>query len=154
MRAPRASTASRAAGPNGFEQGRAGPSGRPACARRLQQHAELSAEATIEQIARGVLFDPRDFFDAQGHPKPLHELTEAQAQCIASVEVVLKNAAAGDGVVDRVLRLKFVDRLKALELAAKYHGLLLTRIEATIEAEEIGRRLDAGRLRAAGLAPK
>ena len=120
----------------------------------VQKHAELSAEATIEQIARSALFDPRDFSDAQGNYKPLHELTEAQAQCIASVEVVLKNAAAADGFVDRVLRLKFVDRLKALELAAKYHGLLLTRIEATMEVQEIGRRLDAGRLRAAGLAPR
>ena len=30
------------------------------------------------------------------------------------------------------------DRLKALELAAKYHGLLLTRIEATVNVEAIG----------------
>jgi len=46
---------------------------RPHAATRLraaiaQQHAELSAEATIEQIARGALFDPRDFVDAQGLP--------------------------------------------------------------------------------------
>ena len=115
----------------------------------VQKHAELTAEAVVEQIARGALYDPGDFVDAAGNYKPVHELTEAQRQCIASVEVILKNAAAGDGVVDRVLRYKFVDRAKFVDMAAKLHGLLVSRIDATVNVEAIGARLDAARLRAA-----
>jgi hypothetical protein len=115
----------------------------------VQQHAELSQEAVVEQMARGALYDPRGFFDTKGNLIPLHKLTEAQAQCIAGFEVVMKNAAAGDDKVDRVLKYKLVDRAKFVEMAAKLHGLQITKIDATMNVQEIGRRLDAARLRAA-----
>jgi hypothetical protein len=115
----------------------------------IQQHAELTAEATIEQMARGALFDPGDFFDKKGNLIPLHKLTEAQRQCIAGFEVVMKNAAAGDNKVDRVLKYKLVSRAHFVEMAAKLHNLLVTRIDANVNVQETGRRLDEARLRAA-----
>jgi hypothetical protein len=115
----------------------------------IQQHAELTAEATVEQIARGALYDPGAFFDTHGDLVPLHKLTEAQRQSIAGFEVVMKNAVAGDGKVDRVLKYKLVDRAKYVEMAAKLHGLQITRIDATMNVQETGQRLDAARLRAA-----
>jgi len=130
-----------------------GPTG-PQLATRLraaliQQHAELDALATVEQIARGALYDPGVFFDDQGDLVPLRQLTEAQRQCIAGVEVVMKNAAAGDNKVDRVLKYKFVDRAKNVEMAAKLFGLLVTKIDATMNVQGVGQKLDAARLRAA-----
>lgn len=130
-----------------------GPQG-PQLATRLravaiQQHAELTAEATVEQIARGALYDPGVFFDEHGDLVPLYKLTEAQRQCIAGVEVVMKNAAAGDNKVDRVLKYKLVDRSKFVEQAAKLHGLLVTKIDATMNVQGVGQKLDAARLRAA-----
>jgi hypothetical protein len=43
---------------------------------------------------------------------------------VAGLDVVIKNAEAGDGHTDRVLKLRTHDKLKALELWAKYRGLL------------------------------
>jgi len=115
----------------------------------VQKHAEFTAEVVVEQMARGALYDPGDFVDEDGNYKPLHKLTEAQRQCIASVEVVLKNVAAGDGIVDRVLRYKFVDRAKYVEMGARHHALLVDRVDATLNVTAIGARLDAARLKAA-----
>lgn len=77
-----------------------------------------------------------------GDLKPLHELDEADRAMIAGFEVVMKNATAGDGVIDRVLKVKLVDRSKYVEMAAKYHSLLVERVELT---DTVGSRLDAAR---------
>jgi hypothetical protein len=144
--------------------------------------AELSAEAAVEGIRRGMLFDiadlhyredgeelydddgpetGRDAYGAQvlawrkgdvkrswkaGDIKPLHELTEAQRWNIAGIEYVMKNAAAGDGQIDRILKLKLSDRTKYVELAAKYHSLLTEKIQLTAD-DALLARLDRGRER-------
>jgi len=146
----------------------------------IQLHAEIDAAATVEQIARGALYDPRDYYYAEGgwelyesdgplkqdvlggwspswkkgeikrtwakgDLKPIHELTEAQAQCIVGVEVVMKNAVAGDGQIDRVLKYRFAPREKYVELAARYHGMLLDRSELTVNVQAVGAKLDEAR---------
>jgi len=61
-----------------------------------------------------------DFFDKEGNLKPLHELTDAQQACISSREVILKNAQAGDGKVERVLKIRLWDKISALEMAMQH----------------------------------
>ena len=39
----------------------------------------------------------RSFFDEENNLKPVSEWTEAQGAQVASMEVIIKNAAAGDG---------------------------------------------------------
>ncbi len=162
----------------------------------IQRHAELDAEAVIEQIARGALFDIGRLFYSEagqelydedgplvmnvaglkpegwpedqpapaqvpdwrkgdikrkwniGDLRPVHELTEEERTCIAGIEVVMKNATAGDGVIDRVLKLKIVDRSKYVEMAAKYHALFVEQLKITAEADLIDALMN-GRQRAA-----
>jgi hypothetical protein len=64
----------------------------------------------------------------------------------------MKNAAAGDGVVDRVLKIKLADRSKYVEMAAKYHKLWADLNVAIVPTDELLGKLDAGRLRIAQLA--
>lgn len=97
---------------------------REAKMRQLLVDADLEATAWAEGIRRQSFYDLRELFDEQGNMKPIHQLTEAQASMIASFELVIKNAAAGDGHTDRVLKIRLVDRLKAMELAARHLGLL------------------------------
>lgn len=131
--------------------------------REIQQWAEPDAATVVEQIARGALYDPRDFYETEDGPldddgvprwrvgdlKPMHRLTEAQAQAIVGVEVVMKNAVAGDGKIDRVLKYRFAPREKYVELAARYHGLLLDRTESNVNVTVVGSKLDAARARLA-----
>jgi len=80
-----------------------------------------------------------------GDLKPMHELTEAQAQSITSIEVVMKNAVAGDGQVDRVLKIRLAPREKYVELAARHHGMLLDRTETNVNVTVVGAKLDEAR---------
>jgi len=115
---------------------------------RLLRDQELSVESTVEAIRRGQQYDIRQLLDDDGNFKPVHELTEEQAWCIAGVEVIIKNAAAGDGHTDRVLKLKFIDRGRYVELAAKHLGMLVEKLELKGD-EALIQALLAGRKRAA-----
>ena len=64
--------------------------------------------------------DIGDLLDEDGDLKPLSELTPAQRGAIASTNVVMKNATAGGGKIDRVLKVKLWDKVKALELQMKH----------------------------------
>jgi len=117
-------------------------------AQKLAQ-TELSADVTVEAIRRGALADIGDVFTRTGDIKPLHEMTEAQRWMIAGVEVVMKNAAAGDDKVDRILKIKWADRAKYVEMAAKYHALLTDKVEHDV-TDALLAKLDRGRARARG----
>ena len=68
------------------------------------------------------------------------------AAALASFEAAIKNAAAGDGQTDLVHKVKFWDKLDALEKLAQHLGILKNQTEVT-GLEELFARLDAGRTR-------
>lgn len=86
--------------------------------------AELTKAGVLEAIRRQVYGDIRCLFDAQGNLKPINLLTEAEAAIIQGSEIVLKNMAAGDGVVDTVAKVKLTNRAPYVELAARYFGIV------------------------------
>ena len=95
-----------------------------------------------------------DFFDASGELKPLHTLSAAQQACISGYEMVMKNATAGDGQTDRVLKIKLWDKMKALDLAMQHFALLQTKPEppkaptVSIQVKSLALVLDANQLQA------
>ena len=99
-----------------------------AAARVFARH-ELTEERILEEARRLAFVDIRGFFDADGNIKPIHELTAEQGAALASMEVIIKNAEAGDGQVDRVHKFKVWDKLKALELLFKRFGMLTERVD-------------------------
>jgi phage terminase small subunit len=116
-------------------------------AKQLEQ-ADLSATRTLEEMRRISISNVQDLFDEHGDLKPLHTLSREAAACIASLEVIMKNATAGDGKIDRVLKIKIWDKPRVLEMLGKHFALLTERVklegdEALIDA------LKQGRLRAA-----
>lgn len=113
---------------------------------RLLRDEALSVESTVESIRRGQQYDIRRLLDEKGNFKPVHKLSEEEAWCIAGVEVIVKNAEAGDGHTDRVLKLKFIDRRGYVELAARHQGMLHDKVDVNVT--EVGAKLDAARLAA------
>ena len=99
---------------------------------RLLREEALSVESTVEAIRRGQQYDIRRLLNQDGNFKPIHELTEEEALCIAGAEVIIKNAKAGDGITDTVLKLKFIDRGRYVELAAKHQGMLIEKREVNV----------------------
>jgi phage terminase small subunit len=113
-----------------------------------QERAELSATRTLEEMRRLAFSNVQDLFDEHGDLIPIHKLTREQAACIASLEVIMKNATAGDGKIDRVLKLKVWDKPKVMEMLGKHFALLTERVQ--IEASDsLVDALKGGRMRAA-----
>lgn len=89
----------------------------------------LSAKRVLEEYRRLAFQDIRGFFRDDGTLKPLSEWTEDQGSAVASMEVIIKNAEAGDGHMDRVHKFKLWDKTRALESLAKHFGLLVDKME-------------------------
>jgi hypothetical protein len=70
---------------------------------------------------------------------------EARA-CLASVKVVTRQAAVGDGAAVAVTDVKLWGKIRALELLATYFGLLKNQVEHSGEVDLV-QRLRAARLR-------
>lgn len=89
----------------------------------------LSAQRVLEELRRLAFADLGALYDEQGNLKPLHQLTPEQRAPLAGLETVIKNAAAGDGHTDTVLKVKTWDKVRALEQLAKHFGLLTEKVE-------------------------
>ena len=81
---------------------------------------------------------------------PIKLTTKDERFPIAGYEIILKNAEAGDGHIDKVLKVKLEERAKYVEMAAKYFGLLVERVELSAD-DDVMAALQAGRMRAAAL---
>ena len=95
----------------------------------------ITAQRVKEELARLAFSDVRTLFDKRGNLRPIYELGDNEAAAVASLEVVIKNAAAGDGHTDTIHKVKVWDKTKALELLGKHFGLFdeHAHISGTIE---------------------
>lgn len=119
---------------------------------RLLAKAELTAASTLEAIRRQVDGDVRHLFDEHGNLRPIASLSAEDAALIAGFEVIVKNAAAGDGHTDTVHKVKLKDQSRYVEMAAKHFSLLTEKVELHVTVELLS-RLDIGRQRNAELSP-
>lgn len=118
-------------------------------ARKLDK-VDLTADRVLEELARVAFGNLQDLVTATGADIPLHQLPRAVAAALASREVVMKNAAAGDDKIDRVLKVKMVDKVPALGLLARHFALLVDRVQVTGEVS-LGEKIAAARARGAAL---
>jgi phage terminase small subunit len=93
--------------------------------------ADLSAARVLEELRRLSMVDLRSFFDEHGNLKRVQDLTAEQGSCLASFEVIKKNAVAGDGQIDTIHKFKVWDKPRSLEMLAKHFALLVERVELT-----------------------
>lgn len=84
---------------------------------------EITAESVKARIGQIAFQDIRKLYDANGNLRPIHQLDDDAAAFVGGLEVIKKNAAAGDGLIDTVHKVKVVDPIKALEMLGKHVGL-------------------------------
>lgn len=92
------------------------------------ERAELSAARVLEEYRRLAFVDAAGYYYDNGNVKPLSELTVEQRSALASVEVITRNAKAGDDEVDEIHKIRMWDKTKALDSLAKHFGLLNERV--------------------------
>lgn len=105
-----------------------------AAAVRAGQAAQLAKAGVtkarlLEELGRLALVNARDYWTPEGDAKHPNDLTDAQGACLAGFEVLIKNAAAGDGITDTIHKFKLWDKVKAIELYMKHYGMLVEKLE-------------------------
>lgn len=97
------------------------------------QASDLTPERIMRELARIGLHDPRKLYDEDGDLRPVHTLGDDEAAAISSIESTTSrslDAASSENpddakTIERVLKkLKVHDKLSALTLAMRHHGML------------------------------
>jgi phage terminase small subunit len=113
--------------------GGAAPQVKAAADRRIREYVQkmVDPDRVLAEIARVAMSDATAVFDSTGKIKPMSEWTEEAKAAVSAVELVKRNLTAGDGETDEILKLRFWDKSKNLEMLAKHLGLLSEKLEHT-----------------------
>ncbi|HVW78524.1 MAG TPA: terminase small subunit [Alloacidobacterium sp.] len=94
---------------------------------RRVEKLEITAERTLEEIAKLAYFDPGKLFDANGNLIPVHLLDDVTRASIASVEVEERKTSLGIKTVTK--KVKHVDKGQNLERLGRYFKLFTDKHE-------------------------
>jgi phage terminase small subunit len=106
--------------------------------------ADVTRERVILELARLAFGDATSMLDDSGNLKPISELQEDVRRSISGIEV--SETSRGE----RKTRVRTHDKARALETLAKYLGLLVEKVEISLN-DDLSARLAAGRGRAMAL---
>jgi len=92
---------------------------------KAEEKASLSIERTLREVARLAYFDPRKLLNPDGSPKPIHELDDDTAACLAGMDILeqFEGTGADRVFVGHVKKYKIADKNSALDKAMKHLGL-------------------------------
>ena len=96
---------------------------------------EISAERVIAELARVAFINPQKFFDENGKLKKITDLDENTARTLAGFEISVGENKEGVSY-ENVKKIKHLDKVRALELLAKYFKLLTERFETTVTVQQ------------------
>jgi len=114
---------------------------------RALQQAEITAERTMLEIGR-VAFADRSLVWQNGRILPFDQWPADALALLEGFEVIVKNAAAGDGHTDTVHKVQLAKKIGALEILAKHFALMNDVVKVDF-AQSLLDRLDRARLRVA-----
>jgi phage terminase small subunit len=86
--------------------------------------ADITAERCLRDIDTAANLDFAELFDDTGNLLPVRLMPKRVRRALVSIEVVKRNVFADDGQVDRVYKVKLIDKGKMHEILAKATGLV------------------------------
>lgn len=87
---------------------------------QLLESIGVTQQMLARELARIAFGDPRELFDEQGRPRPIHELSAEQAAMLAGFEVI---ETRRDGAVRRKYKIKRWDKRQAIRDLAELGGV-------------------------------
>lgn len=92
---------------------------------------ELSAELILERLLEVATVDLADAYDSDGKLKPLHDIPKSVRQAMSGIDVAEEFAGYGKDrqKVADVRKVKFWDKIKALEVLGKHLKLFTDKVE-------------------------
>lgn len=100
---------------------------------RISAKLEISAERTLQELARVAFFDPRQLLAPDGSLKPTNEWSDDVAAAVAGLEISEVFDRNGDGraVVGQTKKLRIASKTDALGKLAQHFKLLTDKVELT-----------------------
>ena len=92
---------------------------------------EITADRVLQEIAKLAFHDPRKFFDDDGRLKPISELDDDTAACIAGIETMHKIVCEEKDGCIVLTKIKISDKGQNLERLGKHLKLFTDRTEVT-----------------------
>lgn len=96
---------------------------------RFVNEVIVTAADVLRELSYLAFHDPTSIYGANGDLLPIAQWPTRTRQAVSQMEIVLKNAEAGDGHIDRVLKVRFEPKSKPLELLARHLAMLIDRRE-------------------------
>jgi phage terminase small subunit len=100
------------------------------------EKTQISQERVLLEIARLAFNDPRRAFDDKGVLLPIKDWPAEVAAAISSIKVVEVKDSQGE-VTGELKEIKFWDKGKQLELAARHLGLFLDKLEISTPVSQM-----------------
>jgi hypothetical protein len=122
---------------------------KPSVQRRIRKailKCELSDEEFMARVNALMKTDITDFHDPHGNFLPMSQWPDFARVAVVGHDIVIKNAAAGDGHTDTVLKLRLHNKRDVAELIAKLRGKFTEKVRLETD-EKLLALLDAGRRR-------
>lgn len=94
----------------------------------------MSRDEVLGRLSSVARFDARRLFDQEGNLKPICDLDAETAGAVASVEV--DEIGTGEAKIGVTRKIKASDRMKALDMLGKYHGVFEADNRQRSEASE------------------
>lgn len=92
-------------------------------------YLQVDVNEYLEQLDAICRFDLADCYDKDGRLLSIHKMPKKARMALAGMEVVMKNAKAGDGKIDEVLKIRPTSKIEALVAMLKVRGQLVNRSE-------------------------
>jgi len=89
---------------------------------RQQKRAEKKQDNVCDAMRVLAYTDRTEMLDDVGNIKPLSEWPQDLRDCVESIEIVKRNAFAGDGQTDIIWKVKFVPKLGATIEVGRLEG--------------------------------
>ena len=97
---------------------------------KRERRALLQAREVEEYLDELITFNVKDYVDAQGRPKDLHELTDEQARCV-------KELGTLDTQIGVHRTIKFFDKLQAIEKKMRRLGMFKEVVKVEVPYADI-----------------
>jgi hypothetical protein len=111
--------------------------------------AEITTDEVLGALKRLLHRNIKKYFNDDGHPKKLSDISDEDAAMISGVEVIIKNAMADDGASYKVLKIKLDDRATAFDILTRHLHIGDPTVNVMVDDAEFIARLQASKLRAA-----
>lgn len=115
---------------------------------KIEEKAGFTAAEILREIGRVAMVDVTKAFGPDGRLLPLDKIPEEVRRCIAGIEYedLYEGRGADKEKVGDLVKLKFWDKNKGLEMAGRHLKLFVDRVQIE-NVDELAHRLNAARAR-------